>query len=357
MLRVAPVVFFCVLFAFGSDHAWSAPVKLEEWRDLQGNQFKGEPTEVLGPFALFRTGLKTGRRVPLQNFAPPDCVRLNEALRGKPMRADKWANATGDVTHELIGRLMQVDRDKLVRVDLAARPEPAVLIVIFAANAEHYSWDMLTDAEPLFTKLRDTYPGMVEGVMYGVRHNQTEHLSMALTRKVPWLVTDFFEQGLLNNLNRFVPETYSILVLSRDGVPLFLEDHPDTAATTKIFNDVSALLDLMRPENPKAWAPRTHFLNAARQVEFTQGHADPLLVGNPLMKQGLVQRKVFRFEAEIQVTAEGRVKEVKMLPDDMLPEKMSAPIAEGLKKAVFAPAIQDGVFVDGVYLYHFRATM
>lgn len=355
MLRVAPIALCCVLLAFAG-RAWSAPSKAEEWHDVQGAVFKGEPTELLGPFAIFRTGLKTGRRVALQLLPPTDCVRLNEALRGRPLRADTWANAKGEATKELVGRLMQVENDQLVRVDFSTRPEPAVLVVIYSANAERFSWDMLTDVDPLFRKLRDSYPGMVEGVMYGVRHNQSEHMNMALSRNVPWLVTAFYDQNLLNSLNRFVPETYSILVLSRDGVPLFLEDHPDTAATTKLFSDVAALLDLSRPENPKAWGPRTHFLNAVRQVEFTQGHADPLLVGNPLMKQGLVQRKVFRFEAEVHVNAEGRVKEVKMLPDDMLPEKMSAPIADGLKNAVFAPAIQDGAFVDGVYLYHFRAT-
>jgi len=358
MLRPVTSAFCCVVIAlFCSCLPPAASAKMEEWQDLQGNKFTGEPTELIGPFAIFRTGKVTGRRVALQLLAPQDCVRLNEALRNKPPRADKWANATGEATHELIGRVMQVNHDSLVPADLVSRPEPAVLLAVYSANAERFSWDMLTDAVPLFAKLRDTFPGQVDAVMYGVRHNQTEHLNMAISRNVPWLVTSFYEQGLLDTLNRFVPDAYSLVAFSRDGVPLFMANHPDTAATEQLFRDVSAFLDLIRPENPKSWAARTYYWKTVRPFEYSHGHADPMLIGNPLVKQGLVQRHVFHFEAEIQVAADGQVKDVKVLPDDMLPEKMAAPIADGLKKAVFVPAIQDGTFVDGLYLYHFRATL
>lgn len=355
MKCITSVLFSAAILASVSAFAPAAFSKAEDWQDTQGMKFHGEPTELLGPFAVFRTSRNTGLRVALHLLTPADCVRVYEGLKNQPARAEKWANATGEATHELINRVLRVDKDQLVPVNFATRPEPAVLVVFYVNNEEPESWDLLRDASAPFIKLQHDFPGQVEGVMYGIRHKKTEHTSMAMSLKVPWLVTDFYEQGSLNSLNQFVPDSCILMVLTRDGVPLFSVEKPTTATVTHLFGELSSFLDLVRPENPKGWSPRGYYWSAVQPVVHAHDHADPVLVGNPLMAQGLIQRKVFRFDAEIHVSADGSITGVKTLPNDLLPDKMAAPISDGLKKAVFVPAVQDGKFVDGVYLYHFRA--
>lgn len=355
MFSVTPPALCLLLVTSVSLFLPSAFCKPEDWQDTQGNRFRGEPTELFGPFAVFRTGRNTGRRVALQSLSRQECVRLYEALANKPPRGNTWASATGETTHELVGRVLQVDKDDLIPVDFSRRPEPEIVVVLYVSNGERDSWDVLTDASAPFLKLQHDFPGMVEGVMYGLRHSKAEHKNMATSRKVPYLVTDFYDQGSLDTLNRFLPHLYSIMVLSREGVPLFSADQPDKAAIDGLFAELRGLLDLSRPENPKSWPGRGYYWTTVQTFLHAQGHGDPILVGNPLVAHGLVQRKVFRFDAQIQVGADGTAYQVTMMPDDLLPEKMAAPIAEGLKKAVFVPAIQDGKFVEGVYLYHFQA--
>lgn len=329
--------------------------KNEEWHDTQGAAFRGEPSELLGPFVVFRTGATTGRRVALQALSRQECLRVYQALERKRPCATTWANATGEVTRELLDRVTRVQKDDLVEVDFTTRPEPLVIVVLYAANRERFSWDMLTDASAPFLKLRRDYPGMVEGVMYGLRHSLHEHSNMATSRKVPFLVTRYHEQGMLKTLNRFMPEMYSIVVLTRDGVPLFSVDHPDADDTARLFAELAGFLDLTRPENPKAWPGRGYYWTTVQTLVHAHDRGDPILVGTPLVAQGLVERKVFRFDAEIKIAADGEVTKVKVMPNDLLPEKMAAPIAEALTKAVFIPAVQNGKYVEGVYLYHFQA--
>lgn len=355
MFRLPSLVVHCVVIASALVIASSGFSKSEDWKDTQGNKFHGEPSELWGPIAVFRTSRDTGRRVAVQLLAPEDCVRLHEGLRDKPARANQWSHATGEAARELIGRVMRVEKGALVAADLAHRPEPGVIIAFYVNQANKDSWEMMNAALAPFAKLQQSYPGLVEGVMYGVQHTKTDHASMAVGLNVPWLVTDFYEQGYLDSFNRFLPEEYRMMVLTREGVPLFSADKPTPAEVAAVFSDLSGFLDLVRPENPKGWAARGYYLSVVQPVIFAHGHADPVLVGNPLMAEGLKQRKVLRFDADILVGADGKVTEVKMKKDELLPEKMSAPIADGLKKAVFVPAVQDGKFVDGAYRYHFDA--
>lgn len=355
MLPVTPLVWrsvFCALVCGFAATAFAIP---EDWKDKQGTKFFGEPTELLGPFVVFRTSRDTGHRVALQLLTPRDCVRVNQALQDKPARAPKWSDAKGEATRELINRVVRVEAGRVVPADLATRPEPAAIVVFYVSNAESESRDMLKGAMEPFKKLQKDFPGMVEGVMYGFDHTKSDHISMAESLQVPWLLTDFYEQGSLDSLNRFLPESSFIMVLSREGVPLFTLTNSTAEEVVRLFSDLSGLLELTRSDNPKGWSALGYYWSVVQPVKYATGKADPLLVGNPLAAPGLVQRKVLRFDADIKVRADGQVTDVKVMPNPQLPETMAGPIADGLKKAVFVPAVRDGTFVDGVYRYQFRA--
>src|SRR5260221_4511499 len=105
--------------------------KVESWTDTQGNTFKGEPSEVLGPIALFRTKSAGGRRLPWRALSPADCVRFHEAVAKKPARADDWTKATGNLTFDLLNRVKQRVNNELVKAPLSGRPEPLVLVAFY----------------------------------------------------------------------------------------------------------------------------------------------------------------------------------------------------------------------------------
>jgi hypothetical protein len=75
-----------LIAATGCGFPFKAIGKTEEWKDTQGSRFRGEPAEVLGPLALFRTSRNTGRRLPFHVLSPEDCVRFSEQLRNHPGR-------------------------------------------------------------------------------------------------------------------------------------------------------------------------------------------------------------------------------------------------------------------------------
>lgn len=345
-----------VLILLSASPLFGAP-KLEEWTDTQGTQFRGEPSEVLGPLALFRTGYVTGRHLALRYLTDQDCVRFYEGAKATPARANDWAEAKSSVSLDLKGNVSRLTPEgKLVSAEFKGRREPQFYIVFFASNGEGNSWGMLSTAVPLYSKLKGIMPDEFEGVYFGLRHNAYEHSNMVKSLKLPWLVCDLHEQGKIAALGRFAPGAgYSMLIVTRNGIPLFAAQDPEPEKVKELFASLAGMLDLMLPENPKAWPDRQHYLKAVQPVAHPQGVTEPVLVGNPLRADGLVQRKVLRFNAAINVAADGSVSGVTMSPDELLPEKMSDPIANALKKAVFVPAVENGKYVDGVYHYHFEA--
>ena len=66
----------CLLFALLAALPAPALAKTSAWKDAAGATFKGEPTEVIGPFAIFRTSGGSGRRVLLRALSPEDCRRF-----------------------------------------------------------------------------------------------------------------------------------------------------------------------------------------------------------------------------------------------------------------------------------------
>ncbi|AOS42978.1 hypothetical protein Verru16b_00013 [Lacunisphaera limnophila] len=341
-------------WALALSSALLAPAKIEDWKDPQGNVFKAEPAEALGPFALFRTPTGGGRRLPWRALSQEDCVRFHEQTGTKPERADRWADATGQLTGRLRGYLRQYEEVTLVPVDLRTLPEPEILIVFIVENSASGSWDMSTQSIPLFKDLQAKHPGEVAGIQYGVNHGAQEHGDMNMRSNVPWPMVDYEEQRRIPALFRLSPKMgdFALFALSRDGVPIFGVSNPDAAAVTQFFTDAHALLGLLHPANPKGWAERAHYLSALHASRHRTDAAGPVLVGDPLVPKGLSDRGIYRVEAKIEVGADGKVTAVTLKEDAAIPAEMAPALAKALQRsAVFVPAVNQGVFVPGTYDY------
>ena len=355
MLRIFPRGSRLILAVAAGGLGLTAAARMEEWKDSQGNSFRAEPAGSLGPFAIFSSSATTGRRLAWRFLSPADCVRFYEQTKTRPGRADDWAKASGFVTRELIGNVKRVEGEKLVNVDVKGRPEPEIIIVFFVSNGIGQSWGMLGHSGPAMDKLRQSFPGQAEGLFFGLRHSVTEHAGMAVQMKVTWLVTDFHEQRHLETIAQFVPleGEFSLVALTRDGVPLFVSANPTEPQMDKFFEDVTALLELTKPGNPRSWPDRAAYLKALQPVLHAHDRSEPVLVGNPLVAEALRQRKIHRVDARIEVAADGQVKAVTIGEDGGVPAGLIGPLGDALKKAcVFVPAIENGTFVDATFAYH-----
>jgi hypothetical protein len=233
-------------------------------------------------------------------------------------------------------------------------PEPEYYMVFYANNDKSEAWDMIGKSTPeLFEKLQKDYPGMVQGVLFGVLETPAQHTFMATSMKGGWVVTDFRRQVEMDTLRKMTPtNSYGILFMTRDGLPLFGPDAINEIQVKAIFDQARGLLEHVRPDNPHGWQARAHYMHAVQPVAYASGKSDPLLMGNPLMADGLRQRKIFQIDAAIQVGADGKVTDVAVKPED-LPPAMVGPLGDALRRAcVFVPAVDHGKFVDGVYAYH-----
>lgn len=332
------------------------PVRAEnqDWQDIQGNVFKGEPAEALGPFALFRTPTGAGRRLPWRALSTEECARFGAQLGAKPEPAARWSEAGGELTGRLRGYLRTFQDVNLVTANLEAQPEPGLLLVFFVENSASGSWDMIKQAVPLYQALLERHPGQVAAIQYGANHGAQEHGDMALRARVPWLLVDHAEQQRINILFRLSPRRgeFGVYALSRDGVPVFGAANPDAAAVDQFFGDTNALLGLLRPGNPKSWPDRAHYAAAQHAREHQQDQAGPILVGNPLVAAKLKQAGILRVEATIEVGADGKATAVQVKDDGSIPAKLIPAIAQPLQRSsVFAPAVDHGKFVAGTYHY------
>src|SRR5205085_698550 len=103
----------------------------------------------------------------------------------------------------------------------------------------------------------------------------------------------------------------------------------------------SDVLWQLNPVNPRSARDRLHYLRVTRPLEFAQGKAGPLLLIDPLKSDVLRQRDVSRIEAKFEITAEGTVTHVELLPTSEMPSSLIAPITEALRRnAIFLPAIE-----------------
>ena len=114
MIRRLTLLTIGLIAATGGPGVAPAAAKTERWKDAQGNTFRGEPAEVLGPLALFRLPNMTARLVPWHLLAPDDCVRFYEQVRAVPPRAKDWTQAKGRATEELPDHVRRVQDGRLV---------------------------------------------------------------------------------------------------------------------------------------------------------------------------------------------------------------------------------------------------
>ena len=346
-LRCA-LLFGCALLAAG------AQAKISTWTDAAGNSFKAEPVEVLGPFALFKTGAAQGHRVLLRGLPEAECRRFAAETAAHAPRAARWSDARGAVTAELRGRVKRVaGPDKLEPVDLGSRPEPELMVLLFASHNEGPSWQMLGNFEPTYRRLQAVYPGRMEAVLIGLRHDATQHLRIATAGNHSWLVADFSQQRSLGTIMRLAPrEGRSLVAVSREGVPLFSSAAETLGDIRKFVDQLTEFLRLTDPANPANWPDRLHYLAVTRPLALGTAGDGPLLVGDPLRDDGLRQRGVARVVATIDVDAEGRATRATIDPSSGVPEPMIAPLAQALmRSARFAPAIAGGRPVAGTYAY------
>lgn len=342
---VAVLLTLCALLTL----ATTAPAKMTSWKDVQGASFRGEPTEILGPFAIFRTGGVAGRRIPLRVFSPEECRRIQAELAQRKPRAASLAAATGSATAELPGNVLRVERKTLVPADLAPRPEPDLLLVLCGSHNDGDGWFMVSNVMPFYWRVRRVYPGVMEAVFLGARHDATQHREIAINSGMPWLVADFPQQRAMSSFTRFLPHESgaNAVLMSREGVPLVAASAGDVTSVRKFFDQADELLWQLDPANPAGWSDRLHYLNATRPIEFARSQADPVLVGNPLRPEKLGKYGVKRVAARLDIAADGKITPTLLSGPDEVPAELRPAMNVALARAVVAPAIDRGKPVAG----------
>ncbi len=330
-----------------------APAKTSAWTAGQGVKFRGEPTEVVGPFVFFRTGPSTGRHVPLREFSPEDCRRIQTEVAALPPRADRFAEAKGNATRELVDNVLRVAGKELTPADLTKLPEPEFLLVLCGSHNDGDGWFMATNLMPFYQRVQRVYPGLMEAVFLGARHDLDQHRNIATTAGMPWLVADLRKQQEMSILSRFIPpEGAGVVLVSRQGVPLAAARAGDAQDLRVFFDQVSELLWLMADDNPAGWPDRLAYLTATRPALFARSRADPVLVGNPLRADALRQYGVKRIAARLAVAPDGQVAATMLSGPDDVPAALAAPLAAALAHTVVAPAVDHGQPVAGTLDYH-----
>ena len=329
-----------------------------EWTDAEGNRFTGEPIEVFGSLALFRTDQPLARRVPLLSLSDEECRRFHQAVAGQPARAMRWTEAQGRATRELPGAVQRLDYQyrKLVPADLGVIPEPQVLLVLYGSHGDYRTWSMLNNLVPTHLRIQNVYPGLVATVFYGLWDSAEEHSRLTVETWAPWLTTELSRQKGMAVLSRLAPKDGPLmLVLTRQG-DVLLSARPDNLpAIRKFVDDLSGLLWAINPANNRAWPERVHYGQTVRPLEYVQASTGPLLVGNPLKADGLRQRGIARIEARLEVDAQGKVTSATLRPGSAVPEKMAAPLADALRKnTVLLPAVDHGMAIASSYDYLFE---
>jgi hypothetical protein len=326
----------------------------EEWTDAKGGSFEAEPSEILGPWALF----DNGTLIPLNVLSDADCVRFYQRLKDKPARAPDWKNATSKVSAELYDRLLHYKGDDLEKDTEAGRPEPEFFMIFYTTNDKNMTWNMLRRSTPdLYAKLVRDHPDMVQGVVFGVGEEMADHMDLAVNTHGDWMYTLFATEVEMRTLKTMIPTNlYGIVVMTRDGVPLFGPDASTEEQVKAIFDNFQKLLAHAELRDTRDWIARAHYFRAVQPVAFATGHSDPLLMGNPLVPARLRQMKIYKVDATFHVAASGAITAVDIMPGEM-PPNMMAMFSTGFQRGCLCvPAVDNGKFVDGTYAYHMEVS-
>lgn len=330
--------------------ATTALAKSQEWKKPDGSTFRADASDVIGPWALF----DDGTLLPLTALSDSDCVRFYEALKDKPARAADWKDAKSAVSAEIFGRLMRYSGSSLVMDNESGRIEPEFYMVFFATGDRNQSWNMLSGSTPgLYADLMKAHPGLVQGFVFGVQEEQQDYFDTATNTKGDWMWAQFDVEVLMRKLQKMIPSNlYGILVVTRDGVPLFGPEANNDEQIKAIFGRFNGMLNHMRANDTIVWRARAHYLRAVQPVEYANGKCDPLLMGNPLDESKVRQLKIYKIDATFQIAADGTITSVDVKPDGMAPDMVKM-FSSGFKRGcIFVPAVDHGRFVDGTYNYH-----
>ncbi len=326
-----------------------AQAKLSAWKDVQGTSFKGEPTEILGPFVVFRISGGGGRRALLRTFSPEDCRRIHAEIAALPPRADSFTEAKGYATGELAGKVQRVQNRDLLPADLTGQPEPNLLLVLCGSHNSGDGWFMASNLNQFFWRVRRVYPGLMEGIFLGARHDIGQHREIAIQSAMPWLVADLRMQETMSAFSRYIPreEGTNVVLVTRQGVPLVASPAGDIGSVRIFLDQASEFLWQIDPANPAGWPDRLHYLNATRPAEFAKSRAEPVLVGNPLRADGLRKYGVKRVAARFTVAPDGKITPTLLSGPADVPADLAAPLTSALARAVVAPALDQGRPVAG----------
>lgn len=344
------LVFCTAITALACGFAANAVAKSEDWKNAKGETFSASASDILGPWALF----SDGTLVPLNLLSNEDCVRFYERLKDVPARADDWKDAKSPISSELYGRLQHYAGAELAQDNEAGRPEPEFYIIFFTTGDKNLSWNELQRSTPdLYAKVLKAYPDLVQGVVFGVGDTAQDQFDISVNTKGDWMFTVFETEVQMRTLTHLIPTNlYGIVVMTRNGVPLFGPDAATDDEVKATFSNFMGMLDHMRMTDPRVWLARAHYFRAVQPVAYAHGHADPMLMGNPLVGSTLRKMKIYKVDATFHVAADGKITAVDVTPYDMPPNTVKM-FTDGFQRGcVFVPAVDNGKFVDGTYKYH-----
>lgn len=322
-----------------------------EWTDTQGVTFKGEPVEIFGPFALFRTANNRGRRVLLRMLTPADQLRFATSIASTERRraaSSGWSN--GAIADDLEQGVLRLTDGKLTPAPLHERPAPEVLVV-FYCSGDGESWFMYQNFLPSYLRLRAVYGDRFEVLLFGVRTDANAYQQFATAAWAPWLVAEFRAQPHMATIAAQAPtDGIRAVAFSRNGVPVAASPVGTLTEIRRFIDEITDLLYLHDPANPRCWPDRLKYYDTVRPALHADDSTPPLLIGSPLRNDYLRRKGVTSVAAQIEVGVNGRPTAVTIAPDANLPETLRATLADGLRRgAVFSPAIDSGKPVAGTY--------
>jgi hypothetical protein len=327
----------------------------ESWTTLDGDRFKGDPAGMVGPFAIFRINGNQGRNILLSQLSEDECRRLYRKIEGLPQRQDTWEDAGGEISREVVGRLLSaVDGERMQPFDFSGRPEPDYFVVVYGDMSD---WRFLKAFRRPYRQLKSALGDTVEGIFFasGKKASASRHEEFSLQQRIDLLVTDYTQQGRMDDLAAMAPGDGPLLVIvNRHGAPLFSTTSEDEIEST--FARFQKFLDLNDPGLPANWKHCAHYMRATQTLRFARASAGPVLMGSPVDHRQLATLGVGAFSLTIELDAAHKVTGLNLDPDGPMPSEV---VLEGIsvafsRIAVYVSAVENGRFVAGSLVYRFE---
>jgi hypothetical protein len=339
--------------------ALSAPLlgasRVDTWTDHEGKKFKGEPTGIYGPLAMFKTSKAASRGIPLRSMSAQDCVRFYEAISELPEKADDWAQATAPLSQEIFREARQRQGADVAKVDLSGRPEPEFYMLVFGTNGEQYTWDALNSVVPTYERLKARFGDVFEALFIGIGHNSTQHALVMNDAKIPFLTNNIEVQERMSRIiMNFRPvRVPSILILNRHQTVMYGSSQNSTKDIEQAMTQFETLLVHMQPGRASNVPDLQNYLKAVQPVRYKNGKSEPILLAQPLDVDALKNAGIKRVDANFTIAPDHSIADVKVFDNGgVLPANLVDQLAAALRNSVFVAAVENGKFVEGVYEMH-----